>query len=383
MIAFIKLSEGKLKRVTSFILAAVVCVFLTLPAKADAGIWDDSDGGNIDTVIARVKSIKDNVDDLIKTVKAGKDTITDGKIKAMIADMRVMLQEAVNAQQDGVNDFLMGGNCVANDGTPCGFFRADLLFFLQTLEDINNQLLSMHNIPSLNLQVEDPGLANLLNKIPGRILFPIYKVMTKTKLLDAGFLAALADINTHLSNVKLVLFPDPSASPTSLSTLTAATGMSVAVTVPNASNSCLFIDEHPLAFTIATGYLTGVGIINRIIGAILEAMGETFIGGPAEVDGGIHGYVHGTIKTSTLGTMGKIASGIGGVMQALGSAISSKITFCGIELRQVAIIRGQKEILCAMKNNNLSPQCDEFVGNGFDNQGIGGQGGGQGGGGQP
>ena len=213
----------------------------------------------------------------------------------------------------------------------------------------------MHNIPSLDLHVEDPGLGDLINKIPGRILFPLYKVMTKTKVLDAGFLI-------------------------SLSTLTATSGISIAVTVPNVSNSCLFIDEHPLALKIATGYLTGAGIINQIIGAILEAMGETFIGGPAEVDAGIHGYVHGTIKTSTLGTMGKIASGIGGVMQAIGGSISSKITFCGIELRQVAIIRGQKEILCAMKNNNLE-MCTEFVGNGFDNHGV--VGGGQGGNGKP
>jgi len=367
------------KRITSFMLATVVCVFLALPANTEAGIWDESAGGNIDKVVSNVNDIKAKVKELFDTIKDAKGTIADGKVKDMISDMRVMLQEAMNAQQEGVNDFLMGGNCVANDGTPCGFFRADLLFFLQTVEDLNNQLLSMHNIPSLDLHVEDPGLANLLNKIPGRLLLPLYKVMTKTKLMDAEFLAALADTNTHLANVKLVLFPDPSATPTSLSTLTTATGISTAVTVPNASNSCLFIDQHPQAFNIATNYLTGVGIINRIIGGILEAMGETFIGGPAEVDAGIHGYVHGTIKTSTLGTMGKIASTVGGVMQSIGSAVSSKMTFCGIELRQVAIIRGQKEILCAMKNNNLL-ECTEFVGNGFDNHGVGG---GQGGGGKP
>lgn len=356
-------------------LAVVVCAVLTLPSKADAG-WTDGTEGNIERIIGNVKSIIDKIN-------AAQGTIKDGKVKNMIADARVMLQQAVNAQQEGVSAFLMGGNCVINDGTPCGFFRADLLFFLQTIQDINNQLLAMHNIPGLDLQVEDPGLADLLNTIPGRLLLPLYKVMTKTKLLDAGFLAALRDVSTHLENAKLVLFPDPSATPTSLSTLTAASGMSIAAHngFP-ASGSCLFVHDHARAFSIASNALTGIGIINRIIGAILEAMGETFLGGPAEVDAGIHGYVHGTIKTSTLGTMGKIASGVGGVMQAIGSSLSSKSTFCAVELRQVAIIRGQKEILCAMKNNNLAG-CEEFIGNGFDNHGVGGNGGNGGGGNNP
>ena len=356
-------------RLTAFLLATMLCGALVLPGKTHAAVWNEGKGGNIEQIITNVQS-------MLTTITDAKDTIKDGKVKAMISDMRVMLQDAVEAQQDGVVEFLGGGNCVINDGTPCGYFRADLLLFLQGLEDINNQLLGMHNIPALDIQIEDPGLAKLLEKIPGRLLLPLYKVMTKTKLLDAGFLTALADANTHLANAKLVLFPDSSATPSSLSTFTAASGASIAaVTVPTASNSCLFIDDHPLAFNIASNALTGIGIINRIIGAILEAMGETFIGGPAEVDAGIHGYVHGTIKTSTLGTMGKIASGIGGVMQAIGSSVSSKITFCGIELRQVAIIRGQKEILCAMKNNNLE-MCAEFIGNGFDNHGLGNNGGG-------
>ena len=53
MITFIKLSERNLSRITTFILAAVVCVFLALPANTEAGIWDDSAGGNIDKMVEK------------------------------------------------------------------------------------------------------------------------------------------------------------------------------------------------------------------------------------------------------------------------------------------------------------------------------------------
>ena len=351
-------------QITFLFLVAGFLILLGNPIRSNAAIWSDADGGNIDQVVSNVKSIIDKIN-------SAQTTIADGKVQGMISDVRVILDEALAAQQDGVQDFLMGGNCVANDGTPCGMFRADLLYFLETIENINNQLLAMHDIPSLDIQIEDPGLANLLNKIPGRILFPLYKVMSRTKLMDPAFISALEEVPAHLENAKMVLLQDTSESPVASTSYAFNSTSSLAVSVPGASNTCLIIQDRPLAFNVASNFLTGVGILNRIIGAVLEAMGETFIGGPAEVDAGIHGYVHGTIKTSTLGTMGKIASGVGGVMQAIGGSISGKITFCGIELRQVDILRGQKEILCAMKNNNLSG-CEEFIGNGFDNHGVGG-----------
>ena len=379
MITFIKLSEGNLSKITTFILAAVVCVFLALPANTEAGIWDDKEGGNIDTVVKRVKSIKDNVDNLVKTIKDGKDTITDGKIKQMINDMKAMLQEAVNRQQDGVDDFIAGGNCEANDGTPCGLFRADLLFIFQGLQDLNNQLLSMHNIPSLKLEIEDPGLSDLLNRVPGRVLLPLYKVLTKTKFLSAGFLDSLETVRSQLEEIRPVLLSDSPIFPSSLSTSAAASfttsGSGVttsAATVPTASSTCLLIERRPLLFSITSGALSGYGIFLKIVGALSQALGKTSLVGPKEVDAGIHGYVHGTLATDHVGSLGKILSGIGGVLTAISSSISSKITFCGIELRQIAILRGQKEILCALKNNNLSPFCDEFVGNGFDSHGVGG-----------
>ena len=368
MIAFKKSSDGNFKSFTSFILAAIVCVLLILPAKAEAA-WGDTD---ISDIIKNVEDVKTQLQTLFDQIKNARATVGDGKVQNLLVDMKAMLQQAVNAQQAGLSEFMAGGSCVANDGTPCSFFRADLLFVMQSLEDINNQLLSMHNIPSLNIQLEDPGLADLLNKIPGPILFPLYKVITKTKLLDPGFLGALADLPIHLENVKLVLFPALSASPTSLSMLTVVPRFSTAITIPTASRGCPLIGAHPQAFNITSTALNATGSILEIIGAIMKAMGKTAITGLKEVDAGVHGYVHGTLATDHVGALGEITSIVGKIISELGKAITGKISSCGTELRQIEIMRGQKEILCAMKNNNLSPYCDEFVGNGFDSHGVGG-----------
>ncbi len=386
MIAFTKLSEMSFKRITSFMLAAVICVFLALPANTEAGIWDDKEGGNIDTVVKRVKSIKENVDNLVKTIKDGKDTITDGKIKQMIDDMKAMLQAAVNRPQDGINEFIAEGNCEANDSTPCGLFKSNLLLVLQRIEDINNQLLSMHNIPSLDLQVEDPGLGDLISKIPGRILFPLYNVMTKTQFLNGGLIDILEEIPTRLEEIRPILLSEDPIFPPSISTSSASsfttsgiTSSAFSNTVPTPSPLCLLIANRPRLLNITAIWLNTAGTINQILGAILKAMSKTAIVGPKEVDAGIHGYVHGTLATDHLGGFGDIASIFGTVLSALGNTVSGKINSCGVEFRQIEILRGQKEILCAMKNNNLL-ECTEFVGNGFDNHGVGG---GQGGGGKP
>ena len=156
MTAFIKIPNIYLKRITSLVLAIVLCSLFVLPAKAEAG-WADN---TVDEIIGNVKNVKKNVNDLLKTITDAKDTITDVKIKNLIADMKKMLQDAVNTQQEGVAAFLGGGSCTTDDGTPCGNFRGDLLYVIQALEDLSNKLLGFHNFPNLLLAISKYSLFN-------------------------------------------------------------------------------------------------------------------------------------------------------------------------------------------------------------------------------
>jgi hypothetical protein len=99
MNTFFELMKRGFNRLTGCLLATVLCGALVLPGKTYAGVWDDSPGGNIEEIIANVKSMLD-------TINNAKSTVTDGNVKAMFGDMRVVLKDAVDAQQDGVSEFI-------------------------------------------------------------------------------------------------------------------------------------------------------------------------------------------------------------------------------------------------------------------------------------
>lgn len=339
-----------------FITLACASILLT-PVTANAG-WSD-DG--ISTIKSNVTNVKSNVQNLINTISDAKNTISDSKLKNMIADVRGMIKTAVNAQQNGIGNFMAGGNCTRNDYTPCGTFKNDLISMLEQIQAMNNTILNFHNITTLNINIEDPGLGDLLEKIPGRILFPVYKVISKLHILDSGLIQSLADKSIQLAELKDVMFPE-TASTSTLSTSAITTNNGI----PSELEICQTIEQKSaLVSGIATG-VAGLGVVAKIIGAILEGVSKTVFAGPVEMDAGIHGYVHGTIKQNTPHLVGAIVTGIGSVLSSVSNMAFNKVKFCGIRLRQKEIIdnqatvlanqqkqlRLQKRILCSIKDNH-------------------------------
>ena len=103
------------KRIASFIMVTVLCVLFTLPAKAEAGFIEDQ-VEKITGLVTTVGQVKTNLAGLITTITNAAGEIGNGKIKNLIADMRMMLQEAVNIQQEGVAAFIPSGtHCTLND----------------------------------------------------------------------------------------------------------------------------------------------------------------------------------------------------------------------------------------------------------------------------
>jgi hypothetical protein len=399
MIAFKKLSYGNCSRITSFIIAAVVCVFLALPAKAEAGWIEDQFNAvqsKLNSLVSNMSTVRSRVTNVYSKVVGAAGTINDGKVKNLISDMQVMLQAAVDTQQEGVAAFMpVGTTCALNDGTPCGYFRADLIDVVHIARELNNQILALHNIPGLDLQIQDLGLADLINKLPGRALLPLYKVLTKTQFLTPVLIDAMQNVGDNLGNLKTVLFIEEVPS------------------LPTALEACQFVDTNSKPFKISANAIKGIGVVLKVLGKLFEALGKTPAGGPNEVDAGIHGYVHATVKTNTLGTIGKILGGISGPMSSLSSFVSNKVSSCGdmvrdadIKLRQekmlanqaasntkqlqmlanqdailasmgggtvpnpdlianqLLILEGQMETRCASRKNKPKP-CKRFRGNGF------------------
>jgi len=353
------------RKLTSLISLVSIGSALLLPVQTRAD-WTDS----------KIKTITDNVQDIIDTIADAQATIADGKIKAMITDARAMLAQAAATQDAGVSEFLDGGCDVGNLGSECGRFRNDLVTFLQNIEDLNNALLAFHDIPALNLQLEDPGLRDLVEKLPGRALYPLYKVLSKLRFFESGMIDALEDARSHLELLREVVFSDDGSS--SLSAMSSAADLQSGDEI----DVCALVVENSTAIKVAAAAVLGVGVAARVLGGILEAFSKTLFSGPVEMDGGIHGYVHGTIKQNNLHMFGKGFTVFGEVLSAIASSAFRKVRFCSIEVRQETIIAnqetiianqeeillGQRRTLCAFKHN-LPAQCAEFRGNGFGNRG--------------
>lgn len=399
MIAFKKLFNVNSKGFISFILAAVFCVLFILPSKTEAGPIDNVQStvngisNKITNLSTSLSTVQRKVQEVVDTIVNATGTITDGQVKNLILDMQSMLKTAVQTQQDGVAEFLDGGDCTVGDGTPCGIFRADLIALVHITRGLNNNILALHNIQGLDLQIQDLGLADLIEQLPGRVLLPLYKVVTKTQFLTPALIDALENADVHLENLKMVLFVED------------------VPTLSTALEACQYVDTHSKIFKISANTIKGIGLVLKVLGKLFEALGKTPAGGPNEVDAGIHGYVHATVKTNTLGSIGKILGGISEPLSSVSSFVSNKVSSCGDMVRdaevkdrqlemlanqdeilskidgivpnseakenqlliiqnQETILRGQRETLCAYKNN-LPEQCAEFTGNGFDNHGVG------------
>jgi hypothetical protein len=405
MIAIKKLFNVNSKGFVSLILASVFCAIFILPPKAEAGILDNiwnyvKDIRNrVIAIASKVTNVDTKVQNVVSRVSGAADKISDGKVENLIEDMLVMLQAAVESQQDGVAEFMGNGDCAIGDGTPCGDFRADLIKLVHIARGLNNQILSLHNIQGLDIQIQDLGLADMIEKLPGRVLLPLYKVVTKAQFLTPELIDAMENAGNDIEELKKVLFIED------------------APEFPSALERCQFVDTHSVAFKLSANSIKGIGLVLKVLGKLFEALGKTPAGGPNEVDAGIHGYVHATVKTNTLGTIGKILGGISEPLSSVSSFVSNKVSSCGDMVRdelvktnqetmlanqnailagisglsggecanpnqevkenqlliieqQAAILRGQRETLCAYKNN-LPEQCAEFVGNGYDNHGVG------------
>jgi len=356
------------KKLSMPIMIVVLCGLMMQPTTARAGWVDDQ----IDEIVDRVKEI-------FNTIVDAKATISDGKIKAMIADVQQTLLVAARKPQEGIDEFMAGGCEPGNLSSECGRFRDDLKMFIQGLEDLNNEFLAFHPLPDLDVQLQDPGLMDLIDLLPGRVLFPMYKILSKLEFFESGLIENLQVAQDNLGLLRMVIFEQEQS---------ALYGGSRALDV-EFPDACAVIRERPLAVKGAGFSILGLGIAARILGAAFEAASKTFVAGPVDFDAGIHGYVHLTVKQNWPHIIGAGFEGLGQVLMPIGSYALNKIRFCGLEdgqatmlsnqatilanqetnlANQAELLLGQRRVLCAFKHN-LPDACAEFVGNGYGNRG--------------
>jgi hypothetical protein len=317
-------------------LFVAVCLLLTAGSLAAApkNCDKNDDCSEYETIIWRVYEIANTISD-------AKSTISDNKIKTMITDARTMLQQALEMQTAGIGAFAAGdASCSFNGDTPCANFKHNLIYMLSAVEDLNNTIINYHSIDGLAIQLSDPGVDTLIKSLPAAATFPLFKVLDSLQLLKPELIQAIDSANVSLLALKDVVYPDlyqESISQTNTS-LTTST-----LTIP--TDVCSIIETNPEGIRTASYSISGLAMVLRLIGGVMEAFGETVFAGPVEMDGGIHGYVHGTIKSNKLKKVGIGISTLGSTMYSVGSYGTNKITQCAMVQRQQYILANQASML--------------------------------------
>ena len=316
---------------------AVILVFGLAVLPAGAG-WGDS---QIDDIIAKMNQTKSNVDEMLGNVRSGVNMLT-GDLRRIVDETLDDLKQNVQREIDGRDEFLgAGGNCAV--GSECYQFRGDMVQLLVNIQDLTNALF---DVTPADVQFELQRTIDLVEQIPGRVLFPLYRALASdSRLFDSGFVEMLGDLALDIRTLDDGMKEGPSSVPTS------ADGLREAGLVD--LSECETILANIELFNDAALAVTGGAAAAKLVGKGLIAWGETTVEG----DAGIHGYVHATLKNNTRKKIGGFVDGIADLTFAFSSYAHTKMRYCTVRdaqhqmlVNQQTLQDGQAEILEAIRN---------------------------------
>ena len=330
-----------LLRTTTFPPVVLMTVLvLAFTASSVRGDWGDND---ITDIIDNVKNIKGNVsgtvipklNDVWDATLDGKTKVDDPKIQQMIQDTLDFMKVGINKRQDGIETFL-GNDC--DGSSDCGKFRANLVSMIQTIQDLSNDLLAFHPLEKVDIQLDDPGLIDVINAMPGRALYPMYRLMTKLKFFESGVLDQMKETRANLATLYPVIYETDGILPAG-----SLINNQPAAVLSNRFD-CTWIVDNKDTIKIAAHSVEGFGVVCRGTGLICDALSKTVING-SEGDIGISGWVDAVIKQDNYHFAGKILGGFGAILIATGTTAINKVRFCEIEVRQEQILDNQGQII--------------------------------------
>jgi hypothetical protein len=110
----------------------------------------------------------------------------------------------------------------------------------------------------------------------------------------------------------------------SLENSSSATGIQMS----GLTDSCTILRENAEPINYALYYVNAVGLLTKVIGALITASGETVLAGPTEADVGAWGFAGVTVKNNPLKSFGEFFSGAAAVISSVGDSVSKTRTFC-------------------------------------------------------
>jgi hypothetical protein len=168
--------------------------------------------------------------------------------------------------------------------------------------------------------VKSDRLISLINAVPGRVLFPLYRLFAvETHMFGpGGFVDRLGDSVQHVLVVAEAL-PDPPATLALATTTTPslldeelAACSSILTNLRGKKNTALLLCQN--------------GVIVKLIGVGLSATGETHL----QKNAAIWGWAGVTLQNNRPKKLGLLLEGVGTGLSAYGASLDTKIRHCTI-----------------------------------------------------
>lgn len=234
-----------------------------------------------------------------------KDTIQQG-VQTLSQQVRDIVTEAIEDAERLVAEELAGRDEFIN-GPECAAFRQDLVTLLQRLENLLNALQAIANplgTPDVSFQDE----IQLIQSLPCRALFPLYRVATAANFLSQELLDRLDEATAAINLLSDIL-----------GDYVEVAGGALDYELGQAANQ--FILDHPTLVNGAVLTVRGLSMSTKALGKRLQSKGHT---GLAAVKVQIHGYMGVSLANDARMKYGTILVGLSDILGQVANSASTQ-----------------------------------------------------------
>lgn len=296
---------------------------------------------NAATARDNAAAARDNAATAVANAAAARDTavqVRDELIEsagALTASVRAFVDEAAADLEQEVEDELAGRDEFLNGGLA-NSFRQSLLAMVASSETLINTLNDACGAAGAHVDFTREMV--LINAMPDRLLFPLYRAMVHEA---PGMLEWFEDLLARAAaDVQLIgglLTEDSEPIQGNL--------------LDQEEHDCAYVLDHLAEIRGATSDLNKFSMAARGLGAVLKGAGTTEI----EKNGALWGWAGGSIKNNHVKKLGILIDGLGTGVGGLTGYVSGKTRYCaaiGIEVeareRDFEIMANQEKILRAL-----------------------------------
>ncbi len=259
----------------------------------------------------RAKEARDAAEETRDNVRAGIDRIT-GDIQTRINEAIEDFERVLGQQLEGRSDFIADGGCSLAECEP---FRQDLISLFQNLETLLNASFEIAGMDGISVDFQ--RLINVIQGLPGRALYPLYRHAARdTNIFDGGLLDRLAEAAAGMQELQDALQQTEAQAVRDSELGLTRLDMELV--------RCQYIED---SYDLIRQKVRHIGLVAsglKLLGKLYIAGGETEI----SAEGGVHGYLGATIKTDHLGSMGQVHDGAADALFMVANYITNMVRHC-------------------------------------------------------